>query len=222
MKEKQNQSLEFHSMQLKGRGEQHLKRKIWHVCGVSTMALIYTYFGKQFSFQFLVPLILIWVPLDLLRQKYPRLNTIVLKTFSWVMRENEYKQLSGMSYLFVAGFVLLFFPAPIVILSLLFLAFADPIASYFGIRYGKDRIVGHKTLQGTSAGFVVCTIIAAIYYYQNNIMIERIYIVSPLSGLIGASSELIPVGKLDDNFTFPVLCALFLSVLFYLFGGFGF
>ncbi len=185
------------------------------------MALIYCYFGKSFSIKLLVPLVLIWVPLDVFRQMSPRLNSFVLKIFGWVMRDNEYRHLSGMSYLFVAGLVLLFFPPPVVILSLLFLAFADPIASYFGIRFGKDRIVGNKTLQGTSAGFVVCTLIAAIYYYQNNIMIERIYIVSPLSGLIGALSELIPIGKLDDNFTFPVLCALFLTILFYLFGGFG-
>lgn len=220
MIQRENSSLQFHAMNLKGRSDQHLKRKIWHVCGVSMMALIYVYFGKKFSYEFLTPLVLIWVPLDLIRQKYPRLNAFVLKTFGWVMRKNEYDQLSGMSYLFVAGLVLLLFPPPIVILSLLFLAFADPIASYFGIRFGKDRIVGHKTLQGTSAAFVVCTLISAIFYYQNNIMIERLFIVSPISGLIGGISELIPVGKLDDNFTFPVLCALFLTVLFYLFGGF--
>ena len=221
MIEKDSHGLQFHSMHLKGREDMHLPRKIWHICGVSTMALIYSYFGKQTCIHILVPLVLIWVPLDVLRQKSRRLNVIVLKTFGWVMRKNEYQSVSGMSYLFVGGLVLTFFPPHIVILSLLFLAFADPLASYFGIRFGKDRIVRNKTLQGTMAAFVVCCIISAIYYYQNNIMIERLFIVSPLSGMIGAVSELIPVGKIDDNFTFPVLCALFLSILFYLFGGFG-
>ncbi len=221
MTEEHSHDLKFHSIHLRGREDIHLPRKIWHVCGVSTMALIYTYFGKQASINILVPLILVFVPLDVFRQRSKRLNVIVLKTFGWVMRKSEYTQVSGMSYLFVGGLVLTFFPPHIVILSLLFLAFADPIASFIGIRYGKDRIVGNKTLQGTMAAFFVCSLISAIYYYQNNIMIERLFIVSPLSGVIGAVSELIPIGKLDDNFTFPVLCALFLSILFYLFGGFG-
>ena len=221
MPKKDFQILDFHSMHLKGREDQHLGRKIWHIAGVSLMALIYTFFGKQTSLNILIPLISIVLPLDFLRQKSPRLNTFVLKSLGWVMRKHEFKALTGTSYLFAGGLVLLFFPPHIVILTLLFLAFADPLASYFGIRFGKDRIVGNKTLQGSAAAFVVCCIISAIYYYQNNIMIERLFIVSPLSGVIGALSELVPIGKLDDNFTFPVLCALFLSILFYLFGGFG-
>lgn len=216
----ENGRLNFHSQQLKNRHDLHLARKIWHVLGVSLMAAIYVYFGRQVSFRVITVLILIIVPLDILRLRSRKLNTFVLRISGWVMRKSEYEAISGTSYLFVGGLVLLFFQPPIVVLSLLFLAFADPLASYFGIRYGKDRIVGHKTLQGTAAAFVVCTVISAIYYYQNNIMIERIFIVSPLSGIIGAAAELIPIGKLDDNFTFPVLCATFLSCLFYLFGGF--
>lgn len=51
-------------------------------------------------------------------------------------------------------------------------------------------------------------------------MIDRILIVSILSGLIGAFAELIPIFKLDDNFTFPVVSSIGLWLLFYLFGGF--
>lgn len=102
---------------------------------------------------------------------------------------------------------------------MLFLCFGDPIASYFGIRFGKDKLVGNKTLQGTMAGFVVCTLVALVYYYYNNIMLDRVLIVAPISGLIGALAELVPVGKMDDNFTFPVISATCLYILFGLFGG---
>jgi len=222
MAERKDVNLNIHYVHLKNRQDLHLARKIWHVCGVSLMAIIYTYFGKQTSFHILLPLVAIIVPLDFYRQRSPKLNAFVLKSLGWVMRKNEYKSISGTSYLFVGGLVLLVFPQHIVILTLLFLAFADPLASYVGIRYGKDRIVGNKTLQGTTTAFIVCGIISAIYYYQNNIMIERLFIVSPLSGMIGALAEVIPIWRLDDNFTFSVLCAAFLYVLFYLFGGFGF
>ena len=62
--------------------------------------------------------------------------------------------------------------------------------------------------------------IAGVYYYLNGIMTERLLIVAPISGLIGAATELIPVWKLDDNLTCPVLSAVGLTALFYLYGGF--
>ena len=51
-------------------------------------------------------------------------------------------------------------------------------------------------------------------------MTERLFLVSMVSGLIGAFSELIPIGKLDDNFSFPILTAILLYGTFILFGGF--
>ena len=42
-------------------------------------------------------------------------------------------------------------------MALLFLALGDPVSSYIGVRYGKNPILGRKTLQGTLAGFVTCT-----------------------------------------------------------------
>jgi dolichol kinase len=118
-------------------------------------------------------------------------------------------------------FVLAVFDRNIVTLTLLFLAFGDPIASFCGIRFGKDKILGHKTLQGTLGAFVACTTIAGIYYYFNNLMAERLLIVAPLSGLIGAVAELLPIGKLDDNLTFPIVGSTLLWILFQVYGGFG-
>ena len=40
-----------------------------------------------------------------------------------------------------------------------------------------------------------------------DLMRERLFIVCLLSGLSGAVSELMPVGKLDDNLVFPVVSA---------------
>jgi dolichol kinase len=137
------------------------------------------------------------------------------------MRKHECHSISGMTYLYLGTAIILFlFDKKIVTLTLLFLAFGDPIASYFGIKYGRDKIFSNKSLQGTMAAFATCTVIAMIFYYWNNLMTERLLIVAPLSGMIGAVAEATPVGKLDDNLTFPVISATCLWVLFHLFGGF--
>jgi diacylglycerol kinase (CTP) len=186
------------------------------------MAAVYNLIGHKASAICIIPLSAIYIGGDYLRQTRPRFNRFLVKIFAPVMRQHEFSSISGTSYLLVGTmFLLLFRDRHIVTLTLLFLAFGDPIASFCGIRYGKDKILNNKTLQGTMAAFAVCTVVAAIYYYFNNLMIERLLIVAPLSGLIGALAELLPIGKLDDNLTFPVLCSILLSVLFKVYGGFG-
>ena len=204
---------------LKQRSDIHLTRKIAHCIGICTIAVVFNLLGLKGSWILLMLISTTIIPLDFLRQKLPGLNQATHRVFGVFMRQHESRHLSGMTYLYFGCMVLLLFRDPhIITLTLLFLAFGDPIASFFGIRYGKDRIIGNKTLQGTMAAFVVCAIVAAVYCYFNNLMTERLLIVAPLSGLIGAVAELTPVGKLDDNFTFPVISGALLAVLFLVFG----
>ena len=206
---------------LRSKSDLHLARKIWNCTGIVGMVMLYNYFGTERSWWIILSLAAFFFPLDWLRQTRPKLNQATMKVFGPVMRQHEEKAFSGLSYLLLGGIILLaFFERHVIILSLLFLAIADPLASYFGIRFGRDRILGNKTLQGTLAAFFACSAIAGTYYYLNGIMTERLLIVAPISGVIGAATELIPIGKLDDNLTCPVLSALGLSALFYLYGGF--
>ncbi len=209
------------NLELKRKSDLHLARKIWHAAGVASMVLFYNYFGIVWSWIALTAAALTIIPFDLLRLRYPSWNRLAIRILGRFMRRHEKHSTSGITFLICGTIVLLLlFKKDIVTLTLLFLAFGDPIASFFGIRFGRDKIIGNKTLQGTMAAFVVCSTIAAIYYYAENIMTERIFIVAPLSGLIGAMAELIPVGRLDDNLTFPIICSILLAALFQLFGGF--
>ncbi len=160
-----------------------------------------------------------FVPLDFLRQRRPALNDFLIHAFRPIMRDGEEKRLAGTTYL-LAGvtFVLLIFPRPVVSMTLLFLAFADPLASYIGIKYGKDKIFVHKSLQGFMAAYFVCFISSLVYMLTHAYPPDRSLVFCILAGLIGALAELIPVWKLDDNLTLPVLSAVGLCILFYFFG----
>ena len=87
-----------------------------------------------------------------------------------------------------------------------------------GVRYGKDKLIGHKSFQGTLAGFIACTLISAVYLQLIDIMLDRWVLLSLLSGLTGAFAEVVPIAKLDDNFVFPLISASLLWSLFLLFG----
>ncbi|MNL03751.1 Cytidylyltransferase family protein [compost metagenome] len=203
------------------RSDIHYARKIWHMSGVFGMFLAYTYLPQAVSLTILVVAWLAFVPFDFLRQKNAALNDWAVHAFKPIMRQSEVKKLAGTTYL-LSGVLLvdLVFQRPVVGLTLLFLAFADPIASYFGILYGKDKIFGHKSIQGFMAAFFVCAALTFAFLLYHNYMTDRLIVVSMLAGLVGAFAELIPVGKLDDNLTLPVMSAIGLSVLFYFFGFF--
>jgi diacylglycerol kinase (CTP) len=203
---------------LKQRSDIHLTRKVAHCVGICFMAVVFNLWGLKVAWAFLIVVSLFIMPLDLFRKKSPGLNRATLRIFGPIMRTHERESISGMTYLYLGCMALLLFrDRHIITLTLLFLAFGDPIASFFGIRFGKDRIIGRKTLQGTMAAFVVCALITGVYCYFNNLMTERLLIVAPLGGLIGAVAELTPIGKLDDNLTFPIISAVLLSALFFVF-----
>lgn len=203
----------------KRRSDMHLARKTWHMLGVLTMLAIHQRVSRETAILLLLATMLVFVVPDVIRQYSSKLNEIFVGMFQSLIRESEVHKLSGNSYL-ISGvlFIVLFFPVKIVSLTLLFLAFADPIASCVGILYGKDKIWGHKSLQGFLAAMGVCTVCTFGFLYAHNMLMERIVVVSLLAGLIGAFSELIPIGKIDDNFTLPVMSATGLFLLFSLFG----
>lgn len=206
---------------LKQKSDLHIARKVWHMLGVCVIAGLYAYLPESTSLFWLTLVTVIAISMDVIRLKNPSFNDLVMSAMGPIMRKSEVDRLAGTTYLF-SGVTLIayIFPPNIVLLTLLFLAFADPMASYFGIRFGKDKIFGHKSLQGTIAAFVVCAVITYIFLTAYWLMIDRVFIVSLFAGLIGALAELIPIGKLDDNFTLPVMSAVALWMLFHLFGAF--
>ncbi len=98
------------------------------------------------------------------------------------------------------------------------LAIGDPICNIIGIKYGKDKLIGSKSFQGSIAGFIACTIVSVIYFKLMDIMTSKLLLVSVLSGLIGAFAEVIPI-DLDDNFIIPVVTSILLWGLFTFIGG---
>ena len=205
----------------KKRSDIHYARKIWHVLSVLLMFLAYLYLPPAVSMAMLIVGWFLFVGVDVMRQSRPALNDWALHAFKYILRESEVNKLAGTTYLVTGVLVVdVFFPRPIVALTLLFLAFADPIASLIGIKYGKDKIFGHKSIQGFMAAFVVCLIACFLFLHFNNYLLDRIVVVSLFAGLIGAFAELIPIGKLDDNLTLPILSAIGLYILFYFFGFF--
>ncbi len=205
--------------EFKNRSDVHWARKIWHMVTVFSMFLVYQLASYSVSMTILIVTAAILIPFDYFRLRYKKLNDIALIFMGPLMRRTEIQGAAGTSYL-LAGvtFIAVISPKPIVGLSLLFLAFADPLASYVGIRYGRDKILGNKSVQGFLMAFVVCFLLTFIFLGSYDLMTSRRLVVSVLCGVVGALAELIPIGKLDDNLTMPIMSALGTWAVFQLFG----
>ena len=200
---------------LKVRSDLHLARRIYHMLGVSIIAGLYYFMPRKEMLILFVGFTCFCVGLDLFRLKSKKLNDKLLAAFGTFIRKSEVNNLTGMTYLTIGvTTIAVIFPKEIVTLALLMLAIGDPVSSIFGIMYGKDILVGKKTLQGALAGFIACTIVALIYFSASGIMTERLILASLITGLIGAISELTPVLGLDDNFTFPIISSCLLWAQF--------
>ncbi|MBX9768969.1 MAG: hypothetical protein K2X47_16970 [Bdellovibrionales bacterium] len=210
----------FEGTTLKLRSDLHISRKIFHCLGVLLIVAIYQALDYQTACIAITTAWFLLVPLDYLRLRSYRLKKTAVTLLSRIMRTEELSKMSSMTWLLSGSWIsIVLFPRDVATLSLLLLAFGDPVASIFGIIYGRDRLLRKKTLQGTLAGFAICTAVGATYYFSTGLMIERIVLVSILTGVIGAVSEIVPVANLDDNLTSPTISSLLLMGLFGLFSG---
>jgi len=191
-------------MKLYRRSDLHLSRKIWHVSGVMGLWLVYYWFGLEKARMIFLVLLTLTAVVELMRRQSVSINKMVLKVMLPLMRKNEIKGIAGVTPLLAAVNILTLFPSWIVSLSMLFLAFADPIASLVGVLFGRTKLIARKSLEGSAAAFMVCSLITFLTHIQSW---SDVFIF----GFIGAVAELLPIGSLDDNFTMPLLTALLLS-----------
>lgn len=202
------------------RSELHLKRRIWHVTVGAICLFCFYFFKMNIKVWAWTSLLIgfIGFAIDFLRLKNPKLNTYLTKRFGPLMRRSESLSFSGLPF-YALGVALSIFlyKEEIAVLSILYLIFADPIASIVGVYLGKDRLLPNKTLQGTVASFGMCLFVGFIYISSLDIHHPNTIMLIFLGAIAGALSELLSAFNVDDNLTIPVLSGALLTAFNLLF-----
>jgi dolichol kinase len=198
------------------RSDLHLLRKLWHISTGSIGLYLFsaTQYDQTFWAFLALAIAVVGLSMDLARSKFQKMNHLVIKIMGPLMRRSEKEGLSGLPfYALGVSLSLFFYRKEIAVLSIMFLVFSDPLSSFFGVLYGKDKIMPNKSLQGAVAGFFVCYLIT-LFYTMNHVTIgNHILIFAVVSGVIGSLSELISAFNIDDNLTIPVVSGLGMTVL---------
>ncbi len=204
------------------RTDLHLARKLWHASMGTLIASVYAFSGMSASLT--VTIMACFLGADLLietaRLRIPALNEKIMKNMGLFMRAHEVDRMSTVAHFIAASMLAVaIFPKPVALLSILFLAYGDPMASLFGILYGKysKRFASGKSLIGTLAGIGTCFLITFVYLKSQGQPDSTVFVLSLLGGLAGGMAELAPF-DVDDNFTIPVVSGFVMWLAFMFFG----
>lgn len=205
------------------RSDLHVARKVWHMGIGVLVSMIYLAGCPRSSAVLILGMILaLDLVLESIRLRVPTMNEKVIRLWGPLMRQSETERFSGISYYLAAAILVIgIFPKPVAILSILYLACGDPIASLFGILYGKYgiRFKNGKTLVGTLAGIATCTLITLVFLNGMGLPLHQVLLLTLLGGCVGGSAELLPL-EIDDNFSIPLVSGFVLWFAFILLGKF--
>jgi diacylglycerol kinase (CTP) len=198
------------------RSDLHILRKLWHIFTGSLGLFVFlrSTQTKEFWAVVIMGIALAGFATDFIRARVKPLNIMILRLAGPLMRRSEREGMSGLPfYALGVSLALFFYSRDIAILSTMFLVFSDPLSSFFGVLYGKDKIMPNKSLQGAVAGFFTCYLITLFYVMNNTTLGINMLIFSLVAGLIGSASELISAFNIDDNLTIPVVSGLGMTLL---------
>jgi diacylglycerol kinase (CTP) len=203
------------------RTDLHLARKMWHM-GMGLLVVFIYMAGMSRSTAVLILSSVLGFDLmmEMARLRIPAVNERVMRLWGPFMRSCEANRVSGIPF-YLASMVIAIgvFPAPIAVLSILYLALGDPIASLFGILYGHRgaRMECGKSVIGTLAGVATCAVVTLVFLLGMQVSGGTLLALTLVGGLAGGMAELLPF-ELDDNFTIPVISGFALWLSFILLG----
>ncbi len=190
-------------------------RKLFHLGMISSVGLATGLSGieRPWALGLMAVLAVVVGGLDLLRLLSPEWNARVRREFSAIIRREETDRLSSSTWFLVGALATLAFaPLPFAAVAFLYLAVGDPIASWIGVRFGRTKLPGGKSLEGSLALVVACSLVGTLFLGLTG---AAAWTTAPLLALAGAFAaafaEWLPLGPVDDNCSVPLAAAGALS-----------
>ena len=192
-----------------------LKRKIIHLIGL-LIPICYYFFRERDPIAIIILLLLtaIYFFLELLRLTNKRAQRYFLTHFSSLLRTHEKQKITGTGYYLLSGLLSVsLFKKELAIACLSFLVLGDMFAAIIGTRFGHNKIIAGKSLEGSLACFIVCLVIGLFiaWLFPNYLNLKIIAI----GAFVATIVELLPLG-LDDNLTIPLISGLVMEISIYI------
>lgn len=220
----------------------NFSRKLFHLTGLLIPGIYFfnlfdieaiTFFKentRSLAFYILGTASVILILIEVLRFNFEFWQNLFVKTVGKLLKEKELNRVHGsVPFVLANGLVIGFLPREIAVLSIIFLSLGDPMAAYFGGKYGTIRFYNGKSLQGTLGGIISGSVFGLLFmvlvsefwsenasfvlYDSNGFYLHSVFLV-----VIGAIAAFLIEfvsgnGLLDDNMTIPVGSGLIMALL---------
>lgn len=192
----------------------HPDFRLWRVV-IRPVAMAFPFLSFWLSKTSLITLVgsvlALFLAVDIARLSHSGLNRLLVRDIGRALRvfkEKERSRLSSMA-LFLMGCLLSFslFERTVAVATVTFLIFGDVAAKILGLAYGR-RPLFHKTVEGTLAHLMACTVAAYLLYLHLGLSLP----VALAGGVAASLAEALPFG-VDDNLTVPVISGFVMVIL---------
>ncbi|UCE27946.1 MAG: hypothetical protein JSW52_04110 [Candidatus Coatesbacteria bacterium] len=174
----------------------NIARKIWHLLGIIIPVVYWPGWLARETILWIVGVALILlVIVEILRFTLRTVQRAFTFVFGLLLRDEEIKGPHGSLYFLSGVFVcVLLFPKELACTALVYLAVGDTAAEVIGRKFGRVKLLGPKTLEGTASCFVLSAAVG-------------LFLLPWPLALVGAAAgtlfELFGTGNID-NATIPV------------------
>lgn len=183
-----------------------MRRKLIHLSSFLIPLLYYFIPHRWHPRLILFGITIIYITLDILRLKIKKLRILFQRIFEGVIKPEEQANITAGAWLLVAASIsVILFQKEIAILALSYTAIGDTSAYFIGKRYGRRKVLGKKTLEGTLGGFFANITLSLLFPGPK--------IVFLIGALVASLSELLPLPP-DDNFCIPLLSGGIMTLCF--------
>lgn len=192
----------------------HLGSSIFPIAVVIVYRL-YPEDGRLYLSGILAVITIILLIFDILKARFKPFKSFIMRFFGKVLRENELEGGMTASTIVVASaaFTIFIFREEIAVVALLYLSLGDSAAALVGKHFGRIKLVGNRTLEGSLAALNTCLIISLFALWASP---DFGWYFTPATLLVGSlvatMSELLYL-PLDDNFRIPVFAGLAMELI---------
>ena len=178
---------------------EELRRKSIHFSGL-ILPLVYYLFTDRPTMLLIVGILTgIALVIELAKELSVRFRTFFSRLFTPLLRQHERKgAITGATYYLISTLLcILFFDKTLAVVCLFFMVLGDMAAALIGKMWGRTKLIGNKSLEGSAACFIVCAATAIAFR-------EFDPIISITGALVATVVELLPL-RIDDNLTVPLI-----------------
>jgi dolichol kinase len=184
--------------------------------GIHLFALVipvgYYFVPFHISIVILTLCALVSILIDISRFRRWRLWSILSVILIPIIRDHEIKGgFTGASYILsTSAITIAIFPKEIAIAAIVFIIVGDTAAALVGRTWGRHKLIGKKTYEGSGACLASLTMVS--------FLIPDLPVIVGLAGALAATLAEAFSGKIDDNLSVPISSGLIMLVIMKLTG----